>query len=292
MELPDLKDDPYLKLVRPLVEAYLAFWRADSRHIRSLRLTPSQFDVIATLGDSAGMTCAELSAKTLVTKGTLTGVLDRLTAKGLIRRDAVKSDRRYTTIRLTPKGEAAVRQVAVEAERREDRHAVSLAIRAFNTLIRDALNRHDSRAAFDVFYQYRQLASELSSDARFVKRIGGFFVVYANLAQELNCAFASDLAGFDLEHVVDALAARGEQVALERSRRTGKGFGFLRLQKADQFFQNAPVSGEINGEVLRPGVQARFVFGEAMLRKQNRNDLERTGQQSVNDLVSLGYENS
>ncbi len=109
--MPDLKDDPYLKLVRPLVEAYLAFWRADSRHIRSLRLTPSQFDVIATLGDSAGMTCAELSAKTLVTKGTLTGVLDRLTAKGLIRRDAVKSDRRYTTIRLTPKGEALFRKV-------------------------------------------------------------------------------------------------------------------------------------------------------------------------------------
>jgi len=111
VDLPDLKDDPYLKLVRPLVEAYLAFWRADSRHIRSLRLTPSQFDVIATLGDSKGMTCAELSARTLVTKGTLTGVLDRLTAKGLIRRDAVKTDRRYTKIGLTPKGETVFRRV-------------------------------------------------------------------------------------------------------------------------------------------------------------------------------------
>lgn len=111
MELPDLKDDPYLKLVRPLVEAYLAFGRADSRHIRSLRLTPSQFDVIATLGDTAGMTCAELSARTLVTKGTLTGVLDRLSVKGLIRRAAVKSDRRYTKICLTPKGEAVFRKV-------------------------------------------------------------------------------------------------------------------------------------------------------------------------------------
>jgi DNA-binding MarR family transcriptional regulator len=109
MELPDLKEDPYLKLVRPLVEAYLAFCRADSRHIRSLRLTPSQFDVIATLGDTAGMTCAELSARTLVTKGTLTGVLDRLSAKGLIRRTAVKSDRRYTKICLTSKGEAVFR---------------------------------------------------------------------------------------------------------------------------------------------------------------------------------------
>lgn len=106
MELPHLKDDPYLKLVRPLVEAYLAFSRADSRHIKSLRLTPSQFDVIATLGDTDGMTCSELSAKTLVTKGTLTGVLDRLAAKGLIRRDAVEGDRRYIKICLTEKGDA------------------------------------------------------------------------------------------------------------------------------------------------------------------------------------------
>lgn len=106
MELPHLKDDPHLKLVRPLVEAYVAFARADSRHIKSLKLTPSQFDVIATLGDTDGMTCSELSAQTLVTKGTLTGVLDRLAQKGLIRRDAVKGDRRFTKISLTDKGNA------------------------------------------------------------------------------------------------------------------------------------------------------------------------------------------
>lgn len=110
MKLPHLKDDPYLKLVRPLVEAYLAFWRTDSRHIKSLRLTPSQFDVIATLGDTDGMTCSELSAETLVTKGTLTGVLDRLVSKGLIKRDAINTDRRYTKVSLTKKGEALFRK--------------------------------------------------------------------------------------------------------------------------------------------------------------------------------------
>ncbi|MEO5864345.1 MAG: MarR family transcriptional regulator [Nitrospiraceae bacterium] len=110
MELPDLKDDPYLKVLRPLVEAYLAFWRIDIRHIKSLRLTPSQFDVIATLGDTEGMTCSELSAQTLVTKGTLTGVLDRLASKGLIRRDAMKRDRRCTKISLTMKGNAIFRK--------------------------------------------------------------------------------------------------------------------------------------------------------------------------------------
>jgi DNA-binding MarR family transcriptional regulator len=111
MELPDLKDDPHLKVIRPLVEAYLAFSRADNRHIRSMRLTPSQFDVLVTLGDTEGLTCSALSAATLVTKGTLTGVLDRLCAKGLIRRDRGQQDRRSTTIRLTPKGDSLFRKV-------------------------------------------------------------------------------------------------------------------------------------------------------------------------------------
>ena len=113
MELPDLKDDPYLKVLRPLVEAYLAFELTSSRHIKSLRLTPSQFDVIATLGDTEGMTCSELSAHTLVTKGTLTGVLDRLVSKGLIRRDPMKGDRRCTKISLTEKGDALFRKTFV-----------------------------------------------------------------------------------------------------------------------------------------------------------------------------------
>lgn len=110
MDVPDFKDDPYLKVLRPLMEAYLACWRQDSRHIRSMRLTPSQFDVIATLGDTDGMTCSELSTATLVTKGTLTGVLDRLETKGIIRRDDVKGDRRCTKIRLTDKGKALFRK--------------------------------------------------------------------------------------------------------------------------------------------------------------------------------------
>ena len=111
MNLPHLKDDPYLKVLRPLVEAYLAFWRIDSRHIRSLRLTPSQFDVIVTLGDTKGLTCSQLSSQTLVTKGTLTGVLDRLSKKGLIRRESVASDKRRTKIKLTDKGSTLFQRV-------------------------------------------------------------------------------------------------------------------------------------------------------------------------------------
>jgi MarR family transcriptional regulator, 2-MHQ and catechol-resistance regulon repressor len=109
--LGDPGKEPFLKILRPLVETYFAFFSKADRHIRMLGLTPSQFDVIVTLGDTEGMACKELSEKTLVTKGTLTGVLDRLSAKGLIERIPSREDRRAIFIRLTPKGEAEYKKV-------------------------------------------------------------------------------------------------------------------------------------------------------------------------------------
>lgn len=103
--------EPFLKILRPLVETYFSFLGKADRHIRALGLTPSQFDVLVTLGDTDGMTCKELSEKTLVTKGTLTGVLDRLAAKGLIERVPSKEDRRAIFVRLTPKGEGRFKEV-------------------------------------------------------------------------------------------------------------------------------------------------------------------------------------
>ena len=107
----DPGDEPFLKVLRPLVETYYAFLRKSDRHIRSLGLTSSQFDVLATLGDTKGMTCKDLCEKTLVTKGTLTGVMDRLESKGFIQRVPSQEDRRHTFIRLTAKGDALFRKV-------------------------------------------------------------------------------------------------------------------------------------------------------------------------------------
>ena len=106
MSVTDYRKDPYLSLLRPLVEAYLAFYRVGTRHIESMGVTPAQFDVIAELGGTNGLTCVELGDATLITKGTLTGVLDRLESKGLLVRERVKGDRRATNIRLTRQGEA------------------------------------------------------------------------------------------------------------------------------------------------------------------------------------------
>jgi MarR family 2-MHQ and catechol resistance regulon transcriptional repressor len=103
--------EAFVPTMRELVRAYQAFDSYTERHIRQLGLTPPQFDVIATLGNTLGMSMGELAEKTLVTKGTLTGIIDRLEAKRLVRREVPEGNRRSFTVVLTPEGEAVFREV-------------------------------------------------------------------------------------------------------------------------------------------------------------------------------------
>ena len=74
-------------------------------------MTPSQFDIIATLGNTRGMTSKELGQKTLITKGTLTGVIKTLQSQKLIKRTPHRDDRRRVSISLTAKGTKVISQV-------------------------------------------------------------------------------------------------------------------------------------------------------------------------------------
>jgi MarR family transcriptional regulator, 2-MHQ and catechol-resistance regulon repressor len=104
----------YLRSIRLLAESYHAFERLSSSHMHALGLTPAQFDIIATLGNTPGMSCKELGEKTLITKGTLTGVLERLETKGLIRRTVSNEDRRSSIVQLTDFGEREFERVFPE----------------------------------------------------------------------------------------------------------------------------------------------------------------------------------
>jgi MarR family transcriptional regulator, 2-MHQ and catechol-resistance regulon repressor len=97
---------PFIPVLYELVRAYQAFESYSAAHIRTLGLTSSQFDIIATLGNTDGMSFKELGEKTLITKGTLTGVVDRLEVKSLVRRVASASDGRSQVVQLTRAGEA------------------------------------------------------------------------------------------------------------------------------------------------------------------------------------------
>lgn len=96
----------YLKSVRLLAECLQGFERFVAEPMRRHGLTHPQFDIIATLGNTPGMTYKELGERTLITKGTLTGVIDRLEQKGLVERARNCNDGRSFHIRLTAAGDA------------------------------------------------------------------------------------------------------------------------------------------------------------------------------------------
>ena len=101
----------FMPALYELVRAYQAFESYSATHIRTLGLTSSQFDIIATLGNTDGMSFKDLGEKTLITKGTLTGVVDRLEVKELVRRVASPSDGRSQMVQLTKAGEALFTKV-------------------------------------------------------------------------------------------------------------------------------------------------------------------------------------
>jgi len=99
--------EAFIPLMQQLAGAYQAFSLYDAEGLRKSGsgLTPSQARVIFTIGGTDGMTCKDIGDITLITKGTLTGVIDRLEEKGLVERWSVEGDGRKTIVALTRRGE-------------------------------------------------------------------------------------------------------------------------------------------------------------------------------------------
>jgi DNA-binding MarR family transcriptional regulator len=80
--------------------------------------TLPQFDLLAQLyREPDGLHLGELSRRTMVTNGNVTGLADRLEADGLIRREALKGDRRVTVAKLTRQGRERFSEMARAHER-------------------------------------------------------------------------------------------------------------------------------------------------------------------------------
>jgi DNA-binding MarR family transcriptional regulator len=88
----------------------LATTRLVSQEIRrrlrvEFNVTLPQFDVLAQLyREQEGLRLGDLSKRTMVSNGNVTGLVERLEADGLIRRETLDSDRRVTVARLTETG--------------------------------------------------------------------------------------------------------------------------------------------------------------------------------------------
>lgn len=97
---------PVTAVMRELTTTYQAVLSYDACQLRRYDLTPAQADVIMALGNESYLSCRQLAEQSLVTRGTLSGVLDRLESRGLLERNPSRQDRRKILVRLTGRGRA------------------------------------------------------------------------------------------------------------------------------------------------------------------------------------------
>jgi DNA-binding MarR family transcriptional regulator len=80
-------------------------------------LTAMQFGAMVVLNEKPGIDATRLASLVAFDRPTLTGVIDRLEAKGLVERQQHPSDRRARLLYLTPEGSALLRDASKAARR-------------------------------------------------------------------------------------------------------------------------------------------------------------------------------
>jgi MarR family transcriptional regulator, organic hydroperoxide resistance regulator len=114
---------------------------AAADQLAELRLGAAEMNVLANLADGAARTASELAKAVGSRPTTMTSVLDRLEARGLLARRAHPRDRRALQIELTAEGRraaAAVRRAFRSVEQRALKGLSPAAVDAFKQVL-DAL---------------------------------------------------------------------------------------------------------------------------------------------------------
>ncbi len=115
--MPDRPDAPgprYEALLQ-LLRTAETLWNASRVFFDRWDLGPSQFNLLNLLhGCSAGLSQTELSRQLIMHRSNVTGLVDRLEARGLLVRENCAGDRRAYRVRLTAKGQRLLRQVLPE----------------------------------------------------------------------------------------------------------------------------------------------------------------------------------
>ena len=103
----------WLRLIR--LEARMQAAVGD--RLRTIGVSIPQCDVLTTLSEQEGVNQQELAKRLYVTKGNISGLLDRLEAAGFVERRSLASDRRQYSIHLTDAGRATAEK-AIAAQHR------------------------------------------------------------------------------------------------------------------------------------------------------------------------------
>jgi DNA-binding MarR family transcriptional regulator len=94
-------------------------WDQIGRLLRPLNVSSAGGLVLGLLRDHGPMSPSELGERLIVTRATVTGLLDSLERRGYVRRTAHPSDRRSLVVELTPEGTAVLQQVRELVHRHE-----------------------------------------------------------------------------------------------------------------------------------------------------------------------------
>jgi MarR family 2-MHQ and catechol resistance regulon transcriptional repressor len=130
-------DDPDIE---EAVRAYVKLMRAAravtaclERRLAAEGLTGTQLGVLEVILHKGPLTHRELGRKLLISAGNMTEVIDKLEARGLVRRMRDVADRRQVQVELTARGRALITKVF-------PRHAANIA-RAMRGLDKNQLRR-------------------------------------------------------------------------------------------------------------------------------------------------------
>lgn len=105
-------EDLYHETVLSIVRTASLLSSVGAELFRQFDLTEAQFNVLLVLKfRDRDLTQTDLGKRLVVTRASVTSVLDHLEQKGLVRRNDVAGNRRIHHVTLTPQGEELVRRV-------------------------------------------------------------------------------------------------------------------------------------------------------------------------------------
>ena len=101
---PPSASRPHQALVQ-LLRAADTVWAASRAFFARWDLSPSQFNVLNLLeGNPSGLSQTELGRQLIMHRSNVTGLVDRLEKRGLVKREDAAGDRRAYRVMLTPGG--------------------------------------------------------------------------------------------------------------------------------------------------------------------------------------------
>ena len=104
---------PRYQALLQLLRTAESLWEISRRFFDRWELSPSQFNLLNLLHGAAeeGLTQIELSRELITHRSNVTGLVDRLQARGLVQRVGNPTDRRVWRVSLTPAGQKLMAEV-------------------------------------------------------------------------------------------------------------------------------------------------------------------------------------